>query len=142
MTDFIGRGLAVRSETGTRFGLHLDRSGSVALVDGEDNIAQSIEIILRTNPGERPMRPRFGCPLADFVFAPVDDRTKAELSLVVRESLTQWEPRIHVEDVVVTSSPEEPNCLHLDIVYRVRSDNDRRNLVFPFYVIPDDEAGT
>ena len=86
------------------------------------------------------MRPEFGCGIHDFVFAPADDATAGHLGHEVRDSLDRWEPRIDVTDVDVTL--DDPGPLHalIDIRYTVRATNDPRNLVFPFYVIPAEEA--
>jgi|tagenome__1003787_1003787.scaffolds.fasta_scaffold20932894_3 phage baseplate assembly protein W len=130
--QFVGSGLA--------FPVHVGRTGEVALVDGERELEQSIALILCTIPGERPMRPEFGCRIHDYVFAPADATTAGLLAYEVRQSLLRWEPRIDVIDVVVTPEREDAGVLLIDIRYTVRSTNDPRNLVFPFYVIPDEPA--
>ena len=98
-----------------------------------------MQIILLTYPGERPMRPAFGCRLRDFVFRSADHSTAAELALEVRNALLRWEPRVDVYDVLrATPTSSTPNRLNVEVVYVVKHTNDRRNLVFPFYTIPDD----
>jgi uncharacterized protein len=84
------------------------------------------------------MRPFFGSKLRDFVFRSADNSTAAELALEVRNSVRQWEPRVDVHAVDVRPDPLERNRLNVEIVYVVKQTNDRRNLVFPFYTIPDD----
>jgi len=131
---FVGSGLA--------YPVHADRlTGHVALIDGERELDQSIALILCTIPGERPMRPEFGCRIHDYVFAPADAATAGLIAYEVRQSLLRWEPRIDVTDVIVTPHPSEPGMLLVEIRYTVRSTNDPRNLVFPFYVIPEEPAG-
>ena len=98
-----------------------------------------MRLILGTSPGERPMRPDFGCPIHDHVFAPADSATIGMIAFEVRNSLGRWEPRIEVLDVVVTQDESQPTLLYIDITYAIRDTNDPRNLVFPFYVIPDEE---
>lgn len=137
-TDFIGTGLAVRRPGTADFGLHVGSSGVWHTAAGDDKVAQSIELILRTTPGDRPMRPLFGCPLSDFVFAPNNGSTHSRLSAVVRQSVEQWEPRVTVTEVVVNPDAEEHNCLLLEVRYILKADNDPRNLVFPFYIIPEE----
>jgi hypothetical protein len=128
--DFVGTGWAFPPTVGP--------SGGIALVSREQEIEQAIQIILLTYPGERPMRPAFGCPLRDYVFRSADVSTSAELAFVVRAAVIQWEPRVDVIDVRVAPDPIERNRLDLEVVYQIKHTNDRRNLVFPFYTIPDD----
>jgi len=128
MTDFIGRGWA--------FPIRADANGGIALVSREREIGEAIRIILSTSPGERPMRPDFGCRIHDFVFSPADSTTAAAISAEVTNALTRWEHRIDVQDVEVLFSQEDPTVFYIDIKYRLKQTNDRYNLVFPFYVIP------
>jgi phage baseplate assembly protein W len=130
--DFIGRGLA--------FPVHTDATGSIALVSGEREIVESIRLILATSPGERPMRPDFGCAVHDLVFAPADAATAGQIAYEVRLSLERWEPRITLTDVVVGFSETDRGTLLIDVRYTLRGSNDPRNLVFPFYVIPPHES--
>jgi phage baseplate assembly protein W len=130
--DFIGRGVA--------FPMRIDAKGRIALAGGADDIAESMRIILMTAPGERPMRPRFGCRIWDHVFAPLNSSTLAAMGFAVRGALAEWEPRIVVEDVRVTRDPETQGAVQVAVGFRVRATNDRRNLVYPFYVIPEEGA--
>lgn len=116
----------------------LTPGGGVALVSDVDAVERSIELILRTEPGERPMRPGFGCALHDFVFAPADRTTAGRLERAVARALEQWEPRILVERVSALPVPDDAAVLRVDVAYVLRTTNDRRNLVFPFYVLPDE----
>lgn len=129
--QFVGAGWAFPPRT--------DATGSIALVRGGREIEESIRLILSTSPGERPMRPEFGCALHDYVFAPADAGTAGQLAYEVRLALDRWEPRITVADVTVRFDDADNGVLYIDITYSVRDANDPRNLVFPFYVIPDHE---
>jgi phage baseplate assembly protein W len=131
--EFVGSGLG--------FPVRVDLTGSVGLVTGDREIEQSIAVILCTIPGERPMRPEFGSRIHDYVFAAADATTAGLIAHEVRQSLLRWEPRIDVDDVVVTPDPYDRGVLLVDIRYSIRSTNDPRNLVFPFYVIPEEPAG-
>ena len=82
------------------------------------------------------MRPAFGCGIHNYVFAGSDAATTNAIALEVRASLSRWEPRVDVQDVVVAPDPDEPALLRIDVRYRPKSGNDPRNLVFPFYTIP------
>lgn len=128
MTDFIGRGWA--------FPIRTDANGGIALVSSEREIQEAIRVIVSTSPGERPMRPEFGCRIHEYVFSPADSSTANAIGAEVRDALQRWEPRIDVEDVLVSFDPADPTTLYIDIRYAIRATNDRRNLVFPFYVIP------
>jgi uncharacterized protein len=128
--DFIGAGWA--------FPLGVAPQGGIALVRRELELEQAMRLILSTYPGERPMRPEFGSRIRDYVFRSVNIATIAELSRVVREALERWEPRVDVEAVLVTPVAGEEGMLYIDIQYRPKDTNDRRNLVFPFYTIPED----
>ncbi len=129
--EFVGAGWA--------FPLHTDATGSIALVRGEREIVESIRLILATAPGERPMRPEFGCAIHDLVFAPADAATAGQIAYEVRLSLERWEPRIELSDVAVRFDAVEDGKLLIDVRYALRGSNEPRNLVFPFYVIPTHE---
>jgi len=100
----------------------------------EDDIHQAIRIILGTDPGERVMRPDFGAGLNRLVFEPLSVATIEIVKVRVREALVDWEPRIDVEDVSVSTDSAERNKLLVDVTYRVRATNSRTNLVYPFYL--------
>ncbi len=125
--------------TGWSFPLRTDATGGIALSSHDRKIEESIQLILGTAYGERPMRPEFGCGIHDYVFATPDGETRARIAAEVRRSLVRWEPRIEVQDVVVTPDPRDQAVVYIDITYTVGSVNDPRNLVFPFYVIPAEE---
>ena len=130
--EFIGRGWA--------FPLRTDATGGIALVSREREIEEAIRLILGTSPGERPMRPEFGCRIHDFVFASADVGTANLLAAEVRRALARWEPRIEVQDVLVSFDAHDAGLMYIDVKYAIQATNDRRNLVFPFYVIPPEGA--
>jgi phage baseplate assembly protein W len=131
VTEIIGSGLA--------FPLQVDRRGGIALARDETDIEQAIELILATAPGERPMRPEFGCGVHDFVFDSIDASTVGKMEVAIRDALDHWEPRIVVETVEFDLAGVDEGRLMIDIGYRVRVTNTLRNLVYPFYVIPAEE---
>ena len=131
MTEIIGSGLA--------FPLQVDRRGGIALARDETDVEQAIELILATAPGERPMRPEFGCGVHDFVFDTIDANTVGKMELAIRDALDRWEPRVVVETVEFNLDEVADGRLIIDIGYRVRVTNTMRNLVYPFYVIPAEE---
>jgi len=131
VTEIIGSGLA--------FPLQVDRRGGIALARDETDIEQAVELILGTAPGERPMRPEFGCGVHDFVFDSIDASTIGKMENAIRDALDHWEPRIVVETVEFDLSDVDEGRLIIDIGYRIRVTNTIRNLVYPFYVIPAEE---
>src|SRR3954465_11745981 len=91
MSEIIGSGLS--------FPLAVDRRGAIALARDEQDIDQAIQLILGTAPGERPMRPEFGCGVHDFVFDSIDATPGGRMEDAIREALDRWEPRIQVQTV-------------------------------------------
>jgi phage baseplate assembly protein W len=123
-SDFLGSGWSLPS---------LVQKRQIDLTEGEQNIHESIWIILATAPGERVMRPTFGCGLHDMVFAIADAATLGRVRKQVRDALVLWEPRIDVLDVD-TETKGRGEVLLINIHYRVRATNNFFNLVYPFYL--------
>ena len=117
---------------GWNFRVGVDQ-GRIAVAEYEQSIRQSIGIILRTAPGERAMRPEFGCGIHDLVFEVNSASTATRVASQVRIALLRWEPRIDVLDVQVTAG-ETDALLYIGIDYRVRATNNSFNLVYPFYL--------
>lgn len=128
--DFIGKGW--------RFPLSTTPTGAIALAEGDQELAEAIQIILSTAFGERPMRPEFGCGIHDHVFDAINGATAGVLVYEVKRALARWEPRITVADVEVSMDQAARGMLYLTVKYSRRGSNDPRNLVFPFYVIPEE----
>jgi len=120
--------------TGWRYPIKVDIDGKIALSSSDQDIRESIWIILSTSPGERVMRPNFGCAIHQKIFSPITASTFAMLKKLVYDALIQWEPRIEVENVDVGPNPDADNEVLILIEYRIRSNNTRDNLVFPFYL--------
>lgn len=127
-STFIGRGIA--------FPMRVDSTGSIATVTGPEDVDRSIVMILSTAKGERLMRPQFGCEIWDQLFDPINANTMGRMAQSVRESLSQWEPRVTVEEVQAEPDLDHDGKVAIAITYRINATNDRRNLVYPFYVIP------
>jgi phage baseplate assembly protein W len=136
MGGILGSGLA--------FPLRVDARGGVALSHEDEDVREAIAVILGTAPGERPMRPEFGCGIHDYVFESVDAYLVGRLAQEVRQALDRWEPRVDVLEVELSIEPNAEGgrvneLVVIDISYRLRSTSDVRNLVYPFYVIPAEE---
>ncbi len=125
-SDFLG--------VGWQFPVGTDPGRQITIAAYEERIAQAIWIILGTAPGERLMRPDFGCGIHDLVFAMNSAGTAGQAANLVREALISWEPRISLLDVSASADPYEPTLLLIEIEYRVRTTNNRFNLVYPFYL--------
>jgi phage baseplate assembly protein W len=130
--DILGAGVA--------FPLRVDRRGALSLVRAGDDIDEAITIILGTAPGERPMRPEFGCGIHNYIFETVDSYTMARLEQEIRIALDRWEPRIDVIDVDFGLDGVDQGEVVIEISYVIRTTNDIRNLVYPFYIIPAEES--
>jgi uncharacterized protein len=123
---FLGRGWA--------FPIVPGRDGRITYAAGEASIEDAVEIILGTSPGERVMRPEFGCGIWELVMEANTAQLHGRVQARVRDALVRWEPRIDVLDVRVDSPPEQKNVLLIRIDYRVRSNNAFFNLVYPFFL--------
>lgn len=128
---FIGQGFA--------WPLRVDHTGSIAFTQGDDDLDDAILVVLATAPGERVMRPQFGCRIWDQLFEPITGNTLGLMAQSVREAITQWEPRVDVHNVEVVAAPGVDGLVNIHVDYVVRTTNNRRNLVYPFYVIPHGE---
>ena len=125
--------------TGWAFPVRPDIRGRIAMVRGDDTLERAIRLILQTIKGERVMRPEFGSDLHLLVFAENSPTTAGLADYYVRTALARWEPRIEVENVDVDFREMNLGRMLINITYRVKSTNDMRNLVFPFYAIPEEE---
>jgi phage baseplate assembly protein W len=124
--EFIGQGWA--------FPLQISQQGGFALAKGINDIEQSIRIILGTAPGERMMRPEFGCRIHELVFAPDNAGTRKLVSYFVEEALKRWEPRIEVKEVESSADPARDGALMVEIKYQVKDTYDERSIVYPFFL--------
>lgn len=120
--------------TGVRFPMTVGPDGGFAASGGERCVAESIWLVLSTAPGERVMNPRFGCAVHHLVLAPVTDSTYATVAHHVREALLQWEPRIDVLDVRVSTEGSLGEVLAVAVDYRLKDHNAINNVVYPFSV--------
>jgi len=107
--------------------------GDIALSRYDRDVRESIRIILETAPGERVMRPGFGCGIHDLVFEEINATTLTAIESTVREALITYEPRIELNDVTVDPGEALDGLLVIAIDYRLRRTNQEDNLVYPFY---------
>lgn len=126
--------------SGLAFPLGVDQRGAIALAEGETDIAQAISIILATAPGERPMRPEFGCAVHDHVFDVLDASAFGAIESAVRQAIERWEPRATVSAIDFDLDQQSEGCLNIVLTYEIPDVPGVRNLVHPFYVIPEEEG--
>lgn len=127
MNDFIGRRLG--------FPVQLDDRNLLSMVGGDAAIRQSIYIIVMTVPGERVMRPDFGCEIHSLIFHPANQETATIAERYIRDALTRWEPRIIIQELTVTPGGAELGELFIQLRYQIKGQHDPRSMVFPYYLI-------
>jgi uncharacterized protein len=120
--------------TGWRFPILPDASGSLGYSSGDDNVEQSLHILLMTSLGDRLMRPTFGTKAEKLVFAPGSVRYLRLLETSVRAAVRDFEPRVDLDTVSAETDVSDDTRILVSIDYRVRQTNTRQNLVFPFYL--------
>jgi uncharacterized protein len=120
--------------TGWRFPITTDELLKIGTSRYEENIKESIMIILGTRKGERVMRPDFGCGIHDLVFETTSSVSLGHIELSISEALTKYEPRIELINLDLSTEQIDKGILLINIQYRVISTNNRFNLVYPFYI--------
>jgi len=129
--DFLGKGL--------RFPVSINLNGGVSSSQLEENVRQSLFVILGTAPGERLNRPYFGCRIHDLMFAPNSPTTAARAEIFCEEAIYKFEPRVEKVSCRAQPNPDEPNRLDIRIEYVIAGKNDKRNLVYPFYLKTEED---
>ena len=126
-----------KSFLGTGWGFppsfELERT-TVEMVSEEEDIRQSLYLLISTTPGERLMRPGYGCDLQSLVFEQISHMLRVEIIDMVKMAVLRFEPRIKVEDVRVTVDPDNQGLLYILVDYLVKTTNSRGNIVYPFYL--------
>ena len=107
------------------------------LISNEEDIKNSLEVLLATRVGERIMQPKYGCNLDVLLFEPIDTTLKTYIKDLVYTAIYYYEPRIKPDDVNLSTLDESGSIL-IEVQYTIRATNTRHNLVYPFYL----EEGT
>lgn len=111
-------------------GLRIGTSGGIAMTEGERSVRQAVLLLLTTRPGERVMRPDYGCDLYKLAFDP-NDQTTAGLAIhYIRRALERWEPRIDILSLDANQNPADPSRLDVLLEYRMRRTAMPGRLVF------------
>jgi len=108
-------------------------SKETKVVSGEEDILQSLLILLSTRPGERLMHPTFGCGIHEMVFESINESTITEIRDRIGRAILFFEPRITLDRIDVASEDVLDGFLRIQIAFTVRATNSRSNLVYPFY---------
>ena len=124
--QFLGRGAP--------FPFMPDREGRLDYVDGAEKVQQALAILLDTDPGERVMRPSFGCGLRRYLMQPNSAATRALIRQDVQRAIAQWERRIDVRSIDVAPGENEPSRVDITIQYVHIRDRRPGNLVYRFYL--------
>lgn len=120
---------------------------TVSMVSDEQDIQQSLHLLLSTSLGERIMHPSYGCNLKDYLFEPIDASLDAFLKDLIKTAILYFEPRIHLDKVELNGENLEGQII-ISLDYRIRSTNSRYNYVLPYYLnegseqLPYDVAGS
>lgn len=109
-------------------------NNATCMVQEEEDIRQSLHILLETEPGERIHRYDFGCDLKKFVYEPMTVSTQTMMEDVIRTAVLNFEPRITLDEVLFNHEQAAEGILYIELVYTVRSTNNRSNQVYPFYL--------
>ncbi len=110
-------------------------AGGVRMSESNEDIRESIWIILSTRPGERLMNPDFGCGMHDMVFEDINTTLQSQLKDTVERALIVFEPRIEVLGVEVHIDQKLEGLVNIDVAYNIRQTNTRSNIVYPFYFL-------
>lgn len=125
-TNFLGRGWSFPPSFDAN-------AGSVKMLEREDDIRSSLEILLATALGERVMLPGYGCNLEELLFENLNTTTKTIIADKIQTAILYHEPRIDAEKITLNTVQELEGVVLIEVNYRVRSTNSRFNFVFPFY---------
>ena len=132
--NFLGRGLGFPPT----FKKSTDHSsctgGDIVLVEGAQDIQESLHILLSTRPGERLLQPDYGCNLDQMLFEPLTISLLSLMQDVVKTAIFRHEPRIFVDVVRIEAADQLEGQVLIHVDYTIRSNNSRFNFVFPFYI--------
>lgn len=107
----------------------------VEMVKNEEDIKESLEILLNTNPGERIMLPDFGSELQKYVFDSISNSKLYYLKNIIKTAIVKYEPRIIVNDIMIDHKEYQDGVIKIQVKYTIKSNNTRFNLVFPYYKV-------
>ncbi|MFZ6765842.1 GPW/gp25 family protein [Undibacterium sp. Di26W] len=119
--------------TGWSFPPEFSKRGNARMVSAEEDIRQSLLILISTTPGERVMQPNFGCGLKAQIYENLNESTITILKDLIRRAVIFYEPRVVLEAIETDHSYIYEGRLNIELIYRIVTTNTRHNLVYPFY---------
>lgn len=114
---------------------HNDMKSGVAMVSNEEDIEQSLRILLNTRIGERIMQPKYGCDLYTYLFESISNSRGHLIKEVIRTAILKYEPRIKLLAVNLDESDYLEGIIRIQLDYNIPLTNTRFNLVFPYYKV-------
>ncbi|MEO9964777.1 MAG: GPW/gp25 family protein [Reichenbachiella sp.] len=126
--SFLGRGWSFPPafDSGTK---------TASMVSDEEDIRQSLFIILSTRKGERVINPDFGCGINELVFEEIDTSIRQQVIDLVSMAILYYEPRINLIEIKVDLDQQLDGRLNIKIDYNIKNVNKRSNMVYPFYFL-------
>ena len=118
--------------TETLSGLSISPRGTVDMIEGNEAVRQALLLLIATVPGERVMRPEYGCDLHRLVFSPNDDTTAGLAMHYVRRAIERWEPRAEILRLDARANPDVSEWLDITLDYRVRETQQLQSLRFSY----------
>ena len=115
-------------------GIRISSTGGVEMVSGLASVRQSILMLLTTTPGERVMRPDYGCDLQELVFSPNDPTTHGLAIYYVRRAIRRWEPRVEILFLDATANEDDPGRMDIYLEYRLKRTGHREKIVIPVFM--------
>lgn len=109
------------------------RSRKVTMVSEDEDIQESLWVLLSTSPGERTMDPSYGCGLKSIIFENVSESTITEIRDMIERAVLFFEPRITLNSVEVSTEDIYDGLIKIQLNYTIRATNSRSNMVYPFY---------
>ena len=113
-------------------GLRVSNRGSISVVEERDSVRQAVLLLLATRPGERVMRPDYGCNLQRLVFSPNDDTTAGLAIHYVRQAIERWEPRVEITHLDADRDAANPSTLSVALEYRVKATQHTDRIAYVF----------
>lgn len=125
---------AAEDAAGLRFGAN----GGIDMAETHESVRQALLLLFSTHPGERVMRPSYGCDIHRLLFSPNDDTTAGLAIYYVQRAIDRWEPRIDVLLLDAGRDPEAPERLRITLQYRVKVTNRVDALTFALHLTGED----